>query len=245
MTGPDAEKRLQALITGASSGLGEAVARTFARNGIEVLLVARRITKLRKVHSAISRQGGIVHFLKVDLRSTRSIGNLIEYLNDNGGVDILINNAGVYYGGTDLDATSVDVWDEMLAVNLRAPYLLAKACLPSMRAGTYGRVVNVISATRELCGVGAFRVSKIGLEVVSSVLAKEQRGSGVSISAFNPGWMKTETSSSGRSPRTVARILCKLILRKSAHLNDQTFDVVGNGHRAYARRRRKSIGRFG
>ncbi len=245
MTKPDAEKRLQALITGASSGLGEAVARTFARNGIEVLLVARRITRLRKVHSAIARQGGIAHFLKADLRSAQAIRSLIEYLNDNGGADILINNAGVYYGGTDLDATSIDVWDETLAVNLRAPYLLAKACLPSMRARAYGRVVNVISATRELCGVGAFRVSKIGLEVVSSVFAKEQRGSGVSISAFNPGWMKTEMSSSGRSPRTVARILYQLILRKSAHLNDQTYDVVGNGHRAYARRRKKSVGRFG
>lgn len=149
----------RALITGASSGLGAATAQALAARGVEVLLVARRGGRLRRLRAEIARRGGVADFLRVDLAHEGELRALATWVRRLGGVDLLINNAGAYLGGVTTWETPPDSWNRLLAVNLRAPFLLCRACVPLMRKQNGGRIINVISATRELSEIGAFRVS--------------------------------------------------------------------------------------
>src|ERR1700681_3326307 len=133
------------LVTGSTTGIGEACARVFAESGANVMVSGRNEHKGRAVVEAIRAAGGTAHFSAADLRAVgacdRVVGDTIERL---GGLDILINNAGILYTANALD-TSDEQWLDTMAVNVNALFYLSRAAVKHMSAAGKGAIVNVAS----------------------------------------------------------------------------------------------------
>lgn len=231
MTEPDyilTDKRV--LITGASSGLGAWCAVSFARRGAIVAIVARRQRLLLRLKKELSHRGVEPVVIAADIMKPCDVHRIRTVVNKKlGGCDIVINNAGIYLGDRTIGETNLKDWTRIMDTNLRAPYLLCKCFLPGMLQRGHGRIINIISGTSDVEGVGIFRISKIGLEVLTSVVAAEIDGSGIAATAFNPGWMKTETSNSGRSPAGAARAITEFVQRQTKALNGKCIDLRWTG----------------
>jgi NAD(P)-dependent dehydrogenase (short-subunit alcohol dehydrogenase family) len=111
-----------------------------------------------------------------------------------GGVDVLVNNAGIALPNVSIADTDAQQWERILAVNLSAPFHLIRAVLPQMREKRHGHIINISSnATQRLpAGLGAYTVSKAGLEALTRVLAKEEGPNGIRVNAVAPGPIRTE-----------------------------------------------------
>lgn len=182
-----------ALVTGASSGLGRAVAHALAAAGAAVTLVARNEKDLQGVEADISASGGRALVAPVDLADERgaaeAVGDTIETF---GGLDILVNAAGTDAPGSveELDAES---WDRTLDVNLRTPFLLSKAAFPHMREAGRGVILNVssVAGKKGWAGAAAYCASKFGLAGLTQALADEGREYGIRAVILYPGAMAT------------------------------------------------------
>ena len=183
-----------ALVTGASSGIGRATALLCAASGARVALVGRQREALEEVAGEIVGQGGaeamsIVADVTVEEDARRAVDQTVERF---GGLDVLINAAGVLMNGS-IESTTLTGWDEMLNVNLRAVFHLMQLAAPHLeRRG--GNVVNVSSVTglRAFPGVLAYCVSKAGVDQLTRCAALELAPKGVRVNAVNPGVVKTE-----------------------------------------------------
>lgn len=174
-----------ALVTGSSGGIGRAVAERFAREGWRVLGVDVRPD--RRDDSALDR------FAEVDLSSPPAIEALFARLAEREGrLDVLVNNAAVQVCRPIDDLTLQD-WDRVLSVNLRAPFLCARAALPFLRS-TRGSIVNVSSvhARHTSPQMAAYAASKGGLDALTRALAVELASDGVRVNAVLPGAVDTE-----------------------------------------------------
>jgi NAD(P)-dependent dehydrogenase (short-subunit alcohol dehydrogenase family) len=160
-----------------------------------------------------------------------------------GGADILINNAAVYPGAMPTIDMPPGEWSRIIDTNLRAAFFLSRALAPGMIRNAGGRIVNIVSATNSVSGECAYRVSKIGLEVLTAAFGSEVRGTAVAVMAFNPGWMRTEMSQHGRSPAHAANAILELVGRDAAATNGKVFDLrpVGGKPRICERRRRPGL----
>ena len=180
-----------ALVTGASRGIGAAVARSLAREGARVALLARSETALRALADEI---GGDALVVPCDVRDTnateRAADTLIQTLD--GGPDIVVNNAGAFMIAA-AHKTSVADFRSTLEINLLAPFALVRAFLPAMRKRARGHVVNIGSvADRAIFpGNAAYSASKYGLRAMHEVLLAELRGTGVRASLVSPGPVDT------------------------------------------------------
>lgn len=188
-----ASKRV--LVTGASRGIGRALAVGFAARGARVALAARSTTArpgrlagtLEETAASVSAAGGEALIVPTDLTDDASVERLAVRVKEAfGGVDLLINNAGTSTWGNLLDLP-VRRWDIVMAVNLRAPYLLMKAFAPGMVTQGYGRIVNISSAAARATGAGrlSYTVSKAALDALSRGLAEELRGTRVTVNALD------------------------------------------------------------
>ncbi|MGB6355314.1 MAG: SDR family oxidoreductase, partial [Steroidobacteraceae bacterium] len=133
------------LVTGSTTGIGEACARVFAESGAQVMVSGRAEQRGRAVAESIRAAGGSAQFIAADLRAAgaceRLVGDTIERL---GGLDILINNAGILYTANALD-TSNEQWLDTMQVNVNALFYLSRAAVKHMRAAGRGAIVNVAS----------------------------------------------------------------------------------------------------
>jgi len=182
-----------AVVTGASSGIGEGIARMLAREGLRTVLVARRSSELGRVRQDIVRDGGAAHVLVGDLRDRAFVARLISDAEQSvGQVDVLVNNAGVanLQPTHELNATLLD---EELEVNLRAPALLCTGVLPGMRARRFGRIVNIASEAGVFAhaGMAAYSSTKRGLIALTEVIQLENHDRGVKAWAICPGMVDT------------------------------------------------------
>ena len=180
------------LVTGASRGIGAAVARRLAASGARVALLARSEETLH----ALARQiGGGAVVLACDVRDTAALTRALGELPDviGGAPEIVVNNAGAFFITTVQD-TSVDAFTATLAVNLTAPFAVVHALLPAMRAAGSGHVVTIgsIADRATFPGNGAYAASKFGLRALHEVLRAELRGSGIRASLISPGPVDTE-----------------------------------------------------
>jgi len=187
-----------ALVTGAGRGIGAAVAVRLARAGFQVIGVARSRDQL----DAVAASTGLVPHV-CDLEDAAAVEAMCaEVLSRFGRVDVLVNNAGIVVRHP-VDGHPVDAWDRVQAVNLRAPFQLARACLPAMRAARAGRIINVssISGTLGTPGLSAYCASKWGLIGFTKALAEEVKREGVVVTAVCPGSVDTEMlKGSGYAP---------------------------------------------
>ncbi len=176
-----------ALVTGASQGLGRAIAETLAANGATVYLVARSADKLAAVAEAITAAGGKAEPLPCDVSQPAAIeaavGGVVER---HGRLDILVN--------TLLPRMSDEEWDEVLTTNLRAPFLFMRAASRPMMQQRYGRIVNVSSVSGMIGNAGQanYSASKAGLIGLTRTVAKELAGRKVTVNAVSPGFIASD-----------------------------------------------------
>ncbi len=183
-----------ALVTGASQGLGRAIAETLAANGAIVGLVARSADKLSQVAEAIAAAGGKAEPLPCDVSQPEAIEETVAAVVDrHGRLDILVNNAGVTRD-TLLPRMSDAEWDEVLTTNLRAPFLFMRAASRPMMQQRYGRIVNVASVSGLIGNPGQanYSASKAGLVGLTKTVAKELAGRKVTVNAVAPGFIASD-----------------------------------------------------
>ena len=186
-----------ALVTGASSGLGEAFARGLAGAGANVALVARRLERLEKL--AAELEGLAVRCLPIqaDLTDARQREDAVKQAGDGlGGVDILVNNAGIADVGRP-ETLPLERWDSALAINLTAVFGMSQVVGRGMiERGQGGRIVNISSVTGQVANsvlttIG-YTASKGGVEALTRQLAVEWAKHGITVNAIAPGWIPTE-----------------------------------------------------
>ncbi len=134
-----------AIVTGGGSGIGQGIAEALAREGAKVVVCGRRAEALERTVEAIKKVGGDGLAVQADVSKVEDVDRLVNAtLEAHGRVDILINNAGIGGSGT-IHEHDVDTWDRVMAVNLRGPFLTARAVLPLMREQGRGQIVNISS----------------------------------------------------------------------------------------------------
>jgi NAD(P)-dependent dehydrogenase (short-subunit alcohol dehydrogenase family) len=178
-----------ALVTGAGRGLGRAIAEGLAREGAQLVLTARSQTDLEQAAAAIEQFGPAPLVLPGDITDARHVERLFSAIGERWGrLDLLVNNAGAFDGGP-LDELSIEAWDKVLAVNLRAPFLCTRAALRFMKPQRRGRIINIgsISAQRVRPGSAPYSASKHGLWGLTQVTALEGREYGVTCCCLHPG----------------------------------------------------------
>jgi NAD(P)-dependent dehydrogenase (short-subunit alcohol dehydrogenase family) len=182
-----------ALVSGASRGIGRAVALAFAREGARLVLVARGREELARVAGRIESGGGSALAVAGDAAEADTATRVVEAtLARFGRLDCLVAAQGAGTFGP-LETSTVDEWDAMLRANLTATYLMCRAVLPPMLAAGRGTIVTVVSlaAVRAIPGCAAYTASKAGVLGLVRALAAEVRGRGVRVSALCPGAVDT------------------------------------------------------
>lgn len=184
-----------ALVTGATSGIGQACATSFRQAGAKVVCVGRKLDALKEIERKI---GSDVLTIEANLAETEAPGRVVaRAVEVFGGIDILVNAAGHISNGT-IENTSLEAWDDMMNVNVRAPFQLMQKALPSL-IERRGNVVNVSSVTglRAFPGVLAYCVSKAALDQLTRCASLELAPKGVRVNAVNPGVVVTQIHKRG------------------------------------------------
>jgi NAD(P)-dependent dehydrogenase (short-subunit alcohol dehydrogenase family) len=181
------------LITGGGSGIGRATALLFAREGARVFLVGRRPEPLEGVAEEIHVAGGEARSHSADLRDDESIRAAVdEAVRVFGGVDVLINNAGLAPEWTPVHETPDKVWEEVLDINLTGTFRVTRAALPHL-IERKGAIVNVssTSALKASNSVASYSAAKAGLIAFSRCVAAEYGWQGVRCNCVVPSWVET------------------------------------------------------
>lgn len=185
-----------ALITGATSGIGEATAYEFAKQGINLVLCGRRLTRLKTIQEALSRLTN-VHILNFDVSDKDATKSAIESLpKDFKQIDILINNAGNAHGLDPIETGSLDDWDAMMDINVKGLLYVSKAIIPQMTARKSGQIINIgSSAGKEVYPKGnVYCTSKHAVLAITEGMRIDLNPYGIKVGAVNPSLVETEFS---------------------------------------------------
>lgn len=214
-----------AIVTGGGTGIGQAVALALAREGTRVVVCGRRPAPLQQTAAAIRESGGQGLAVQADVAQAGDVERLVQTAVETfGPVDILVNNAGIG-GGSYIHEHDLEDWDRVLAVNLRGPFLLARAVLPAMRARRQGQIINISSESglEYYRGNGAYGVAKHALNALSEFIQRENQELGIRVNTICPGMVVTEMTEGSPGldhdrclyPEDIADLVLWLLTRRS------------------------------
>jgi NAD(P)-dependent dehydrogenase (short-subunit alcohol dehydrogenase family) len=186
-----------AIITGASRGIGFAIAEGFAAAGAKVVLASRKQDALDQAAEKIQANGGEAFPMAAHTGDPKSIQALVAACVERfGGVDILVNNAATNPHFGPMMTSEESHWDKILDVNLRGYFRMAKACVDSMRQRGGGKIINVASVAgmQHQQGMGIYGISKAGVLMLTRTLAVELAADNIQVNAIAPGFVQTQFS---------------------------------------------------
>ncbi|GDX97620.1 beta-ketoacyl-ACP reductase [Phycisphaerae bacterium] len=187
------EKRV-AFVTGASRGIGKAIALRLAKDGRHVVLVSRSEGPLSEVKSEIEAAGGSAEVLAVDVGDAKALAAAVEAVaTKHARLDILVNNAGITKDGLMLRMSDED-WDTVLDTNLKSSFVASRAAARAMMKNRFGRIVNIGSTSGVVGNAGQanYAAAKAGLMGLTKTIARELGSKGVTANCIAPGFIQTD-----------------------------------------------------
>ncbi|HBR1297849.1 TPA: SDR family oxidoreductase [Klebsiella pneumoniae] len=192
------------LITGASSGIGEGIARELGNTGAKVLLGARRLERIETIAAEICSAGGMAQARELDVTNRLSMAGFVQAAFENWGrIDVLINNAGIM-PLSPLAAGKQDEWERTINVNIKGVLWGIGAVLPVMNAQGYGQIINLgsIGALSVVPTAAVYCATKFAVRAISEGLRQES--SNIRVTCVNPGVVESELASTITHPETMA-----------------------------------------
>ena len=225
------------VVTGASKGLGKALAERFAREGAHLALCARNADTLEQVAKEVREIGTPVVWQTCDIGNPSDVESFVKAVVDEFDViDVLVNNASTIVERKDLASYAVAEWEEVIRVNVNGLFYLTHAVLPHMMKRKSGSIINVSSSVGRAARAqwGAYAVSKYALEGLTQLLTEELRPFNIAVNSVNPGPMATamrrvvhpdEDQNQLRKPELVTELFVYLASEDGAGISGQAFDA--------------------
>ncbi len=243
-----------AILTGASGGIGKAIARDLAKEGVKLSLISHT-RECHELAEEIKEYGQEVMTFMADVSKASDVKALVDATYKKfGRIDILVNNAGIAVRGSVEDTTEED-WDRIMSVNLKSVFLLSKETIKYMKQGKWGRIINIGSVVAKTStnarpwldpgsssktGGGAYAASKAGVHTITNTLAKELSAFGITVNCIAPGPIKTsmtprlpdpmkEQMPINRigEPEEISAFVVFLASRQAGFMTGETIDVNG------------------
>ena len=214
-----------AVVTGASSGIGRAMAGFLAEAGAQVILVARRESELVAATDEILANNGVAAYVAADLGQREHLGDIAKQckaLSQSGGIDIVVNAAGLNLREP-AEAVSLESWDATLNLNLAVPFFFTREFVPEMRSLKYGRVINIASlqSTRAFANGLPYGASKGGVCQLTRAMAEAWSRDGICCNALAPGFFPTElTAPVFDDPASAERFAQQTAIGRNGKLED-------------------------
>lgn len=183
-----------AFVTGASRGIGKAIALRLAKDGRHVVLASRSEAPLNDLRASIEANGGRASVAVVDVSDPKSLAGAVESAAEkHGRLDILINNAGITKDGLVLRMSDED-WDQVLDTNLKSAFVAIRSAARAMMRAKFGRIVNISSTSGVVGNAGQanYAAAKSGLLGLTKTIARELGGKGITCNAVAPGFIQTD-----------------------------------------------------
>jgi len=189
-------KGKRALITGASAGIGRATALALAKEGVDLVLVARRASKLKKLKDELLREKVEVETIELDVRDKEAVVEKISKLLESKQVDILINSAGLALGLERIDEGEFENWEQMIDTNIKGLLYITKLVFAKMREQNSGDIINLGSIAGEVAypGGNVYCATKSAVAMLSEALNVDSFGTNIRVSNIAPGAVETEFS---------------------------------------------------
>lgn len=214
---------LVAVVTGATSGIGQQQARALAAAGASVVAVGRRKKELHSVQADIAGFGGKAITIDADLLQRNQLPDVAKRALDAfGRIDILVNSAGINLRQS-VDDITLESWDQTLNLNLAVPFFLARECVPDMRSRQWGRIINIASlqSTRAFPNGLAYGASKGGITQLTRAMSEAWSADGVNCNAMAPGFFPTElTAALFDETETRDKLAAQTTIGRNGRLDD-------------------------
>lgn len=180
-----------AIVTGAGSGIGKAIALRFAREGASVVVAGRTLAKVEQTAQEMEEIGARSLALRADVSVAADVADMVKRTIDElGGIDILVNNAGIVVVKNFSELTEED-WDKTMAIDLKGPFLCCKQVVPVMMAGGKGKIINIASTSGHIGFRVCYGAAKAGLINFTFSLARELAPYKINVNAISPGRIQT------------------------------------------------------